>query len=183
MRYVAIVNGRELTVAVDRSGGVSLGDTSHSVALERIDGDALLCLFVDGEPHEVFTERRANSYRITIDGTRYDVQVEDEQLRRLGEWRDEPSRGAGEATVISPMPGIVVDVLVEEGQVVRTGDRLVILEAMKMENEIRAPCAGIVEGVQVVPGQTVNLKDVIMSIGPAQRLGAPPDAGRSNKED
>jgi biotin carboxyl carrier protein len=75
------------------------------------------------------------------------------------------------------MPGIVVDVLVEEGQAVQTGDRLAILEAMKMENEIQAPCTGVVESVHVVPGQTVNLKDVIVSIG------APPDDDSSAPED
>jgi pyruvate carboxylase subunit B len=182
VRYVAIVNGEECTVVVDQPGGVTVGDTSHSVHLESIDeragtADALLCLFVDGAPHELFVQRRGNSYCITIDGTRYDVQVEDEQLRRLGEWRDEAGREVGEATVISPMPGIVVDVLVEEGQAVQTGDRLAILEAMKMENEIQAPCTGVVESVHVVPGQTVNLKDVIVSIG------APPDDGSSAPED
>jgi pyruvate carboxylase subunit B len=191
VRYVAVVNGSEYTVSADRSGvdavtgGVTICDTSHSVHLENIEervgtADALFCLFIDGAPHEVFAEWHGNSYHITIDGTRYDVQVEEEQLHRLGEWRgerDRPGSDIGEATVISPMPGIVVDVLVEEGQVVQAGDRLAILEAMKMENDLRAPCAGIVESVHVVPGQTVNLKDVILSIG------APPGREDSTQED
>jgi pyruvate carboxylase subunit B len=170
MRYIAIVNGRECTIALDQTGRITVDETSHRVELESIDGDTLFCLFVDGEPQEVFAERRGSSYQLTIDGTRYDVQVQDEQLRWPGEWRDEAGRGGGEATVVSPMPGIVVDVLVEEGQSVQAGERLAILEAMKMENDIRAPCAGLVESVPVVPGQTVNLNDVIVSIG------APPDA-------
>jgi pyruvate carboxylase subunit B len=165
VRYVVTVNGREHAVAVDQAGGVTFRDITHSVRLESVDDDALFCLFVDGESHEVFAERRADGYHITVDGIRYDVHVEDEQLRRVGEWRDEAGREVGETTVISPMPGIVVDILVEEGQAVQTGDLLAILEAMKMENEIRAPCTGAVVGVHVVPGQTVNLKDVIVSIG------------------
>jgi biotin carboxyl carrier protein len=164
---------------VDQTGGVTIRDIAHSVRLESIDertgaADALFCLLVDCKPHEVFAEQRGDCYLITIDGTRYEVQVEDERLRQLGQGRGEsarPSRDEGEATVISPMPGIVVDVLVEEGQVVQAGDRLAILEAMKMENDIRAPRTGLVERVHVVAGQTVNLKDVIVSIG------APPEAG------
>jgi pyruvate carboxylase subunit B len=186
LRYVAIVNGREYACSVDQPGGVTIRDISRSVRLESIDeragaADALFCLFVDGRPHEVFAEQRGDNarcarYHITIDGTRYEVQVEDERLRQLGRWRGESARpggDVGEATVISPMPGIVVDVLVEEGQVVQAGDRLAILEAMKMENEIRSPRTGLVQSVHVVPGQTVNLKDVIVSIG------VPPDAGLS----
>jgi biotin carboxyl carrier protein len=61
---------------------------------------------------------------------------------------------------------------VQEGQRVQAGDRLAILEAMKMENEIRAPCAGVVERVHVVSGQTVNLRDVIVSIGPLTERGS-----------
>lgn len=181
MKYVAMVNGREHTVTVDGPGSATLQETSHSVHLESIDGraggpEALFCLFVDGEPHEVFVERRDKCYHITIYGTRYDVRVEDAHLRRLGEWRDESGQEMGEATVISPMPGIVVDVLVQEGQAVQANDRLAILEAMKMENDIRAPCAGVVEGVHVVPGQTVNLRDAIVSIG------LPPAPGSSSHQ-
>jgi biotin carboxyl carrier protein len=183
VRYVAKVSGWECTVELDRSGGVTICDTSHSVDLESIDGragsgNALFCLFVDGEPHEIFAECHGNRYYITVDGTRYDVQVEEEQLHWLREGQGKglhPGRKAGEATVVSPMPGIVLEVLVEEGQAVRAGDRLAILEAMKMENEIQAPCSGVVESVHVVSGQTVNLRDVIV------RIVAPPDAARSPK--
>ncbi|MGD8243742.1 MAG: biotin/lipoyl-binding protein [Anaerolineae bacterium] len=181
MRYVAIVNGWEFTVSVDQPGSICIGDTTHSVDLEGIDGDALFCLFVDGEPHELFAERRANGYHITIDGIGYDVQVEHgrmppRQLRWPGKGRREPGREAGAATVTSPMPGIVIDVLVEVGQAVQTGDRLAILEAMKMENEIRAPYSGVVTSIQVVRGQTVNLNDIVVTIG------APPNAEHSAEE-
>ncbi len=56
--------------------------------------------------------------------------------------------GSGE-TVSSPMPGTILDVKVAAGQAVKSGDILVILEAMKMENEIFAPCDGTVSSVAV----------------------------------
>jgi pyruvate carboxylase subunit B len=57
-----------------------------------------------------------------------------------------------------------VAVLVEEGQQVRTGEGLLILEAMKMENEIRAPLNGLLEKVNVVPGQRVSHEEVLVRI-------------------
>jgi biotin carboxyl carrier protein len=188
VRYVAIVDGQKHAVTLDPAGSVIVDEVAHDIDVESIDGgegttECLVCFLVDGELHEVFAERHGSRYHITIGGRRYEVQVEAEQVLRPGTsqgQRPGPGWGrstdAGTATVTSPMPGIVLDVMAEKGQAVQVGDQVAILEAMKMENEIRAPCAGIIESVQVVPGQTVNLKDVIVVIG------APPDEEGLSKE-
>ena len=62
---------------------------------------------------------------------------------------------AGEA-VTAPMPGNILKVAVSQGQTVKEGDLLVVLEAMKMENEIFAPKAGTVAAVNVAKGQSVD---------------------------
>lgn len=71
---------------------------------------------------------------------------------------------AGGETVESPMPGNVWKVLVKEGQAVKDGETLIILEAMKMENEIPAPCDGTVASVHVKEGDAVNGGDILVSI-------------------
>ena len=63
------------------------------------------------------------------------------------------------------MPGTILDVKVTEGQAVKSGDVLVILEAMKMENEILAPCDGTVAGLSVTKGAAVESGAVICSVG------------------
>jgi len=60
------------------------------------------------------------------------------------------------------MPGLVVAVPVEAGTVVKSGQPVVILEAMKMENEIRAPRAGTVKTIRVAKGQTVNKDEALI---------------------
>jgi biotin carboxyl carrier protein len=62
------------------------------------------------------------------------------------------------------MPGRVVLVEVTVGQVVKPGDGLVILEAMKMENEFKAGVAGTVKEIRVEAGQAVNPGDVLLVI-------------------
>ena len=70
---------------------------------------------------------------------------------------------AGGTAVKSPMPGNVVDIKVSNGQSVKKGDLLVVLEAMKMENEIFAPQDGVVT-VVTSKGATVNSGDVLISL-------------------
>ena len=69
----------------------------------------------------------------------------------------------GGTPVKAPMPGNVLDIKVSNGQAVKEGDVVVILEAMKMENEIYAPCDGTVT-VVASKGATVNTGDVLISL-------------------
>ena len=62
------------------------------------------------------------------------------------------------------MPGTILDVKVSNGQAVKKGDVLVILEAMKMENEIMAPRDGVVASVNTSKGSSVNSGDVLLSL-------------------
>ena len=72
---------------------------------------------------------------------------------------------AGQETVSSPMPGTILDVKVSVGSAVKSGDVLVILEAMKMENEIRAGRDGKIVAVNVAKGATVDSGDALCVIG------------------
>jgi biotin carboxyl carrier protein len=63
----------------------------------------------------------------------------------------------------APMPGLVLDVLIREGQEVKEGDDLVILEAMKMENALKAPHAGIIGSVSVQKQSKVDKNQVLLS--------------------
>jgi len=68
-------------------------------------------------------------------------------------------------TIDAPMPGVIMDVKVNTGDVVKKGDVLLILEAMKMENEIVSPKDGKIASVNVSKGESVNAGDVLLSIG------------------
>ncbi len=71
---------------------------------------------------------------------------------------------AGAGSVKSPMPGTINDIKVSEGQAVKAGDVLVILEAMKMENEIMAPKDGTVKSINVSKGASVSAGDVLVVV-------------------
>jgi len=76
-----------------------------------------------------------------------------------------PAGGGGAGSVKSPLPGIIIDVLVNEGDQVKKGQTVVMLEAMKMENAIQAPQDGTITGIHVAKGDSVLEGVVLVSIG------------------
>ena len=126
-------------------------------------------------------------YTITVNGTAYEVEVEEAGVvasapKATPKVAPAPAAApapkaapapapapkaaapvaAGATTVSAPMPGKVLSVNVKAGDAVKSGDVLLILEAMKMQNEIMAPADGTVSDVRVSAGQTVATGDVMI---------------------
>ncbi len=80
----------------------------------------------------------------------------------LAEFMPEPSKDTANNILQSPMPGLVVDVMVKKGERVYRGQELVIMESMKMESGVASPCDGEVTDVMVKPGQAVETGDVMV---------------------
>ena len=76
---------------------------------------------------------------------------------------DAPAGGA-EQPIKTPLPGVVLDVFVKEGDAVKAGQKILLLEAMKMENNIEADKDGVVKAVRVKKGDSVQEGDVLMLI-------------------
>ena len=116
-------------------------------------------------------------YNITVNGSAYDVVVEEvggavapaaapkaAPAPAPAAAAPKAAPAAGAVNVEAPMPGNILDVKVKAGDAVKAGDVLVILEAMKMENDIVAPQDGTVASVSVAKGDTVNVNDVLVSL-------------------
>lgn len=113
-------------------------------------------------------------YIVTVNGNKYEVEVEEVGFegsaeiapeKKIEETKKETAvskkPGNGETAVKSPMPGTILDIKVKEGQSVKKGDVLFILEAMKMENEIMAGEDGVVVKIAVPKGAQVNTDDLL----------------------
>jgi len=76
-----------------------------------------------------------------------------------------PAAGGAEEKVVSPLPGVIIEVSVKEGQAVKAGQKVAVLEAMKMENEISAPKDGTVTAIHVHKGDSILEGAPIVSLG------------------
>jgi biotin carboxyl carrier protein len=157
MTYVVSLEGASFEISLQSPEEIVIDGQPYSATLESTGGPSLYSLIVDNSSYEVHVEEREGSYRVLLLGERYDVRVEDEGTRRVARARKE-SLPTDEAVIVikSPIPGLIFDVPVTEGEPVEKGDILVIVEAMKMENELRAPREGVVKATFVVPGDSVD---------------------------
>ncbi|MEG0895565.1 MAG: biotin/lipoyl-containing protein [Oscillospiraceae bacterium] len=114
-------------------------------------------------------------FNITVNGNSYDVCVEEvaEGTATTNVVKSAPAKKAVQQPkpnvasgikVVSPMPGIIVDVKVNVGDMVKEGQPVVVLEAMKMENDVVALKDGKISSVVVKKGDNVNANDVLVTI-------------------
>ena len=76
-----------------------------------------------------------------------------------------PDAPKGGGTIKSPLPGVILDIFVKEGETVKIGQKLIMLEAMKMENNINADKDGVVQSIKVGKSDSVMEGDLLMVIG------------------
>ncbi len=110
-------------------------------------------------------------YKVNVNGTAYEVTVElmdgaaAPAAAPASAAAPAPAVSAGGEKITAPMPGTILSVNVSNGQAVKKGDVLFILEAMKMENEIMAPCDGTVSSVSTSKGASVESGALLCVIG------------------
>ena len=131
---------------------------------------------IGGKPYKVEVEDPTSSVLVVkVNGRGYTVCREDDEMAPPAEIaaalvdmpmpEAEPKATAAHAEVRAPMPGKIVAVAVDPGDIVRHRDALCTLEAMKMESVIHAPVNGTVSEVRVQPGDSVQYDDVLVVIG------------------
>lgn len=137
---------------------VLMDDIEHRLSVTRIT-PTHLSILMGNKSYNIEVEKSGKEYRVTTRGEVFTFKVADEYLQSS----DEESAEGG-AVITAPMPGLVVKVLVEEGDEVKTGQGLLVLEAMKMQNEIPSPGSGTVREIPVEQGKTVMTGDTLVVI-------------------
>jgi len=153
--YRAEIGGRVYEIRIE-SGQVYLDGRPVTVSFEPV-GPGHYSLLLEGQSFGITISRNAaGSMHVTVGGREMEVTVRDEMDLLLERFGVGAAGGGAHREVHAPMPGLVLSVHVQEGQTVRAGEGLLVLEAMKMENELRAPGEGTVRAVHVKPGDPVT---------------------------
>lgn len=105
---------------------------------------------------------KAKSLQIKVNGKLVEVSLQDHMDLLLEKLGIDANAGSAISDLKAPMPGLVLDVFVKPGDVVAKGDRLVVLEAMKMENILKAEGEGEVKDILITKGDSVEKNQVMI---------------------
>ncbi len=165
MKYVTVVGDHSYIVDVEHEGEIVQDGVPHKLDIQAIDQEGLYSLLVDNKSYEALVEESDDELRVLINGAMYTVRVTDERAKRLSDTTGGFSAAGGEQGIKSPMPGLIVTIPVKEGDAVKKGQVVIVLESMKMENELKAPRDGVVTAIKVIARQTVEQGQVLLTLG------------------
>ena len=165
MKYFATVNDQRYTIEIDQEEQILVNGEPYQIDFQQLLQGGTLSLLINNRSLEAIVSEREDSWEVLIHGELYTVQVQDERSYRLSQARGSVLPETGMVAVKSPMPGVILDVLVKPGARVEKGDKVVILESMKMENELRASRDGVVKRVHVDKGASVEKNQDLLVIG------------------
>ena len=172
MRYYVTIEGQTFEVEL-ASDHVSIDGTVLSAELAQQAESAIHHLLVDGRSYPLVASRGNGRgiWELVVDGHRLEADVVDERGRAIRQIAAATAAPAGPKPVRAPMPGLIVRVDVEAGQVVKPGQGVVIMEAMKMENELKADAEGVVSKILAQAGQAVEKGAVLVEFEPVGEAG------------
>jgi acetyl/propionyl-CoA carboxylase alpha subunit len=103
------------------------------------------------------------NFVIRVNGNKYTVQLKDKYDDLLKELGIEGTSAKKVKELKAPMPGLVVDIRVNEGDEIKKGDALVVLQAMKMENILKSPADAIIKKIHVKKEDTIEKNQILIS--------------------
>lgn len=163
MKRDLIVNGKSHSLEVNKENSLvhfSLPDRSGSASILEVE-PGVYSVLLDGKSYRAQITRNERSITVEVRGHIFDVEITDPRA---------PSRNTsgrsteGRQTIVAPMPGKVIRLLVSEGDRVEPGQGIVVMEAMKMQNELKAQRAGSVVSLPVAEGATIGAGQVLATI-------------------
>jgi propionyl-CoA carboxylase alpha chain len=156
-------NGRDVhVVAEDGLMRVTVGGKIHVIRLDGSLRDIAIHGECDGTPFCAQFERIDLDYRIAHNGLNVLVRVLSPRAAALYELIPHKPPPDMSRFLLSPMPGLLVDVTVQSGQKVLAGEKLAVIEAMKMENILFATQDGVVAKVAASKGESLAVDQVIL---------------------
>ncbi len=161
--FTISVEGKTIEIQAGTDGSLLLNGKPLSLVMNS--ANRVYTVASGGKVHTIYIrELEDHSYEVWIKHHVLKLDVEDKRTRLLHAL-ERTSGTAHESVVVrAPMPGLVLDVAVGEGEKVSSGAKLFILEAMKMENEIRAPIGGTVHGMKVRKGDIVEKGQILIQL-------------------
>jgi len=159
--YAVSIHGEDgMRTIVLREGGEQVA--AKEVLTSWKPGEPLVRAAVDNEALNFKSERTAQGFFVRHRGVEFDVKVRSPRAAELAKLMPVKIAPDTSNLLLCPMPGVIVSVMVSEGDEVQDGQALAVVEAMKMENTLRAETKGIIAKINCAAGDNLAVDDVIM---------------------
>jgi pyruvate carboxylase subunit B len=146
-----------------KEGTFSFGEQKGSFTFEFVNNRNILR--VGTKIYKIDNvHKEGSTIEFSMNGVWHSVDVKDEQELLLDRLGFKTGAALAEGLLKAPMPGKILEIMVEEGDEVQPDQPLVILEAMKMENELKAPIGGIIDSISAEVGQSLEKNSLILEI-------------------
>lgn len=162
MLYHVTIGTRVFAIELDGGTIVVDGVPLQHVELVTLPGTQMKHLLMDGQSVSVIAQRAGEEWSLHVDGWPLHAAVVDERTRAIRAMTGRAAGPQGPKPVRAPMPGMIVRTEVSVGDLVRAGQGVVIMEAMKMENELKAEADGVVARILTEAGRAVEKGTVLV---------------------
>jgi biotin carboxyl carrier protein len=164
MKYVTTIEGREYIIDILDEHRVCVDGMICQVDFMPVGDEQVYSLVVNGKSVDANVYPNEDTWQVIFQGNLFSVIVEDEREKRLRAALGGRVAEHEDFHLKAPMPGMVISIPVQEGQLIRKGDVLAVLESMKMQNELRSPRDGKVVRLRVKAGDRVEHKETMLSV-------------------
>jgi biotin carboxyl carrier protein len=169
MKFVVRIDDQQKAVVVNENNGhydIEIDGTHYRVDCRYFGDRDYLSLLIDNKSYLIESapvKAEDGRYYARVMGRHYDVEVLDELLVAVRDAESTPEDSAG-YTIVSPMPGLILDIKVAVGDRVEAGVPVVIMEAMKMQNELASEVSGVVKEIHVKEKDAVDSQTPLVMI-------------------
>jgi len=163
--WVVVMGGKQYpltTQAIEGGVAVTHEGKTYNIVSNWIFGELMFTGTVNGKPVSMQIERRGLRYRVSHFGLQVEPMVMTVRAAYLLSLMPEKLPPDMSKFLLSPMPGLLREIAVTEGQEVKAGEKLAVIEAMKMENLLRAEQDGKVSKIVAKPGASLSVDEVII---------------------
>ncbi|MFT4062540.1 MAG: biotin/lipoyl-binding protein [Edaphocola sp.] len=129
--------------------------------------DGTYSILANGKSYRAAIEqcdRAAKQLKLNVNGNVYEATIEDPIDQLLKKMGLNMANNKKVEAIKAPMPGLVLKILVTEGQAIKKGEPVLILEAMKMENVFKAPADAVVKAIKIVERKAVEKGEVLIEL-------------------
>jgi biotin carboxyl carrier protein len=162
MKYIVTICDKKYEIDLNGDGSTARINGKEVTIDHRNLRGRLHSILTDNNGHEFELVRANGGFDIWHGSGMLRAEVVDEKTDRMHKLMGASGAVAKASSLKAPMPGLILKVEVEVGQLVKKGDGLVVVEAMKMENELRAHAPASVKEIKVKPGQAVEKNQILI---------------------